>query len=113
MSNEETTKINENVIDSKVPPKAAPSVEATPNGTIGTAETAPKLQPTAEPVAKKKEKLVAIYSPNNRFWDDVCRLDKGYNFINKKQADAWLTQEGIRLATPEEIKAIVPDGDED
>jgi hypothetical protein len=113
MSNEETTKVNENVIDSKVPPKAAPSVKATPNGTIGTAETAPKLQPTAEPKAKPKEKLVAIYSPNNRFWDDVGRLDKGYNFVNKKAADAWLTQEDIRLATPEEVKANLSVGDED
>jgi hypothetical protein len=115
MSNDKN-KANDNLVGSvdKVE-EAAPSVAATPNGTIGTSETAPKLQPTADPekTKKPKEKLVAIYTDNNRFWDDIGRLERGYNFVKQKQADAWLTQEGIRLATPEEVKANLPVGDED
>jgi hypothetical protein len=115
MSKDET-KVNENLVGSaeKVE-ENAPSVSATPNGTIGTSETAPKLQPTADPekTKKSKEKLVAIYSENNRFWDDIGRLDRGYNFVNQKAADAWLTQDGIRLATPEEVKASLPVGDDE
>ncbi|CAB4242173.1 hypothetical protein UFOVP222_35 [uncultured Caudovirales phage] len=115
MSND-TNKANDNLVGSvdKVE-DVAPSVAATPNGTIGTSETAPKLQPTADPKLNKKakEKLVAVYSDNNRFWDDIGRLERGYNFIPQKQADAWLTQEGIRLATPEEVKANLPVGDDE
>ena len=114
MSKEET-KANENLVGSEEKVEDnAPSVESTPNGTIGTSEVAHKLIKSVEPKAAKKEKLVALYSPNNRFWDDHGRLEKGYNFVKKADADAWLTQEGIRLATPEEVKANMPvDGDED
>lgn len=114
MSEKEETKVNENIVDSKPKEETAPSVGATPNGTIGTAEVAPKLKPTGEAKPKTKEKLVAVYSPNNRFWDDVGRLEKGYNFVTRKAADAWLAlDENIREATPEEIKNLVKDGDED
>jgi hypothetical protein len=113
MSKEEN-KANENLVGSDDQTKAAPTtVEATPNGTIGTAETAPKLMPTGEAKSKKKKQLVALYSPNNRFWDDHGRLEKGYNFVEKADADAWLTQEDIRLATPEEVKANMPSEDDD
>ena len=115
MSNDEN-KVNDNLVGSAEKVQdTAPSVGATPNGTIGTSETAPKLQPTADPKTsrKPKEKLVAIYTNNNRFWDDIGRLERGYNFVNQIQADAWLTQEGIRLATPEEVKASLPTGDDD
>ena len=108
MSKEETKKVEDNLVNSSEKNESVPTVGVTPNGTIGTSEVAPKLQPTAVPKEdKKKEELVAIHAENNRFWDDIGRLDKGYNFVNKKSADAWLTQEGIRLATPEEVKAAL------
>ena len=115
MSKDES-KTNENLVGSdEKNEQSAPSVAPTANGAIGTSEVAPKLQPTADPKSskKQKEKLVAIYTENNRFWDDVGRLERGYNFVKEKQAEAWLTQDGIRLATPEEVKANLPAGDDD
>jgi hypothetical protein len=111
MSNEETqeTKVNENVVDSKPKASKSPSTKTTDNGTIGAA-----LPNTNEPVVKseEKEELVALYSPNNRFWDDIGRLTTGYNFVAKKDAEAWLTQPGIRKAMPAEVKANMPSGDD-
>lgn len=109
MSKEET-KVNENLVGSEEKVETQPSVAATPNGTIGTSEVAPKLQPEAVKTEKKKEQTVALFSDQNRFWDDYGRLEKGYSIVNKKVADVWLTLEGVRVATPEEIKAVLPEG---
>lgn len=46
---------------------------------------------------------VALYSTRNIYWRNVGKLTKGYNIVNKDKADQWLTKEGVRSATPEEV----------
>lgn len=56
---------------------------------------------------EKKEKpekdLVAIYSPKNIYWSGVGKILKGYNIVEKNNAEKWLTKPGIRIAPPEEV----------
>lgn len=53
--------------------------------------------------AKAEKETVAIYSTKNVNWEGVGKLEKGYNIVNKKQADQWLTRSHTRIATPEEV----------
>jgi len=46
---------------------------------------------------------VALWSSKNIRWSGVGTLVKGYNIVNKEAADKWLTKQGIREATPEEV----------
>lgn len=49
------------------------------------------------------ESKVALYSPRNIFWQEVGRIHTGYNIVTPSKAEQWLTLEGIRVATPEEV----------
>jgi hypothetical protein len=53
--------------------------------------------------AKAEKETVAIYSTKNVNWEGVGKLEKGYNIVNKKTADQWLTRSHTRIATPEEV----------
>jgi hypothetical protein len=46
---------------------------------------------------------VALWSDKNMRWSDVGAVQKGYNIVNKEAADKWLTRNGVREATPEEV----------
>ena len=63
---------------------------------------------SSESITKeKKEKpvkdLVAIYSPKNIYWSGVGKILKGYNIVERQNAEKWLTKPGIRIAPPEEV----------
>lgn len=63
---------------------------------------------SSESITKeKKEKpvkdLVAIYSPKNIYWSGVGKILKGYNVVERQNAEKWLTKPGIRIAPPEEV----------
>lgn len=53
----------------------------------------------------KKEDLesVAIWSEKSIRWGDLGSLTRGYNIVKKEAAEKWLTRNGIRQATPEEV----------
>lgn len=51
----------------------------------------------------KKDEKVALWSSKNIRWTGTGTLSKGYNIVTKEAADKWLSKEGIRKATPEEI----------
>ena len=55
------------------------------------------------PAKIKGEEMVAIYSPRNIYWQEVGRIHTGYNIVTPGKAEKWLTLEGIRVATPEEV----------
>lgn len=57
---------------------------------------------TTKPEPEVDEK-VALWSEKNIRWTGVGTLTKGYNIVTKEAADKWLTLNGIRIATPEEI----------
>lgn len=75
------------------------------NGTIGTGakKKVEKKENFVNRGSEKKEK-VALYSSKNLSWTGVGKLIKGYNILNKDTAEKWLTKNGVRIATPEEIK---------
>lgn len=75
------------------------------NGAIGTGakKTVAKKENFVNRSSEQKEK-VAVYSSKNLSWTGVGKLIKGYNILNKDTAEKWLTKNGVRIATPEEIK---------
>lgn len=52
---------------------------------------------------KKTESKIAIWSSKNIRWTGVGTLTKGYNIVTEEAAEKWLSREGIRKATPEEV----------
>jgi hypothetical protein len=55
----------------------------------------------------KKIQKVALFASRNLVWQGVGKIVKGYNFVEPSEADFWLTKDGVRKATPEEIKAAL------
>jgi hypothetical protein len=74
-------------------------------GLIGS--TTVKAAKKADQITKAttaKDDLVALFSSKNYYWDENGgALKKGYNIVEKATADKWLTLEGVRTATPEEV----------
>jgi hypothetical protein len=56
---------------------------------------------TKAPVERKE--TVALFSTKNVNWENVGKLEKGYNIVKKAEAEKWLTRGHVRLATPEEL----------
>lgn len=46
---------------------------------------------------------VAIYSTKNIYWEGMGRIHTGYNLVGPVSAGQWITQDGVRIATPEEV----------
>lgn len=62
-----------------------------------------KKEQLQEKKADKDKDKVALWSSSNVRWSGVGSLSKGYNIINKEAAEKWLTRNGVREATPEEV----------
>jgi hypothetical protein len=74
------------------------------NGIFGTVTVS--SESSTEQKAKKekpKKDLVAIHSPKNIYWSGVGKILKGYNIVERHNAEKWLTKPGIRIAPPEEV----------
>lgn len=52
---------------------------------------------------KDSKDKVALWSEKNVRWSDVGALSKGYNIVTEEAAAKWLSKNGIRKATPEEV----------
>lgn len=61
------------------------------------------LSETKEKKSKVEKDLVAIYSPKNIYWSGVGKVLKGYNIVERHNAEKWTTKPGIRIADPEEV----------
>ena len=46
---------------------------------------------------------VALWSNKNIRWSDVGAVNKGYNIVTEEASEKWLSRDGIRKATPEEV----------
>lgn len=111
-ANETTNDDGQEVISGpKKAPRRAPKSNTFSNddGVIGSnaADRSLGEKPVAkevkeEPKADEDEK-VAVWSKGNIRWTGVGALSKGYNIVTKEAAEKWLTREGIREATPEEV----------
>lgn len=74
------------------------------NGIFGT------VSASSEPILEAKEKkekaikdLVAIHSPKNIYWSGVGKILKGFNIVERHNAEKWMTKPGVRIANPEEV----------
>jgi hypothetical protein len=52
---------------------------------------------------KKVTDKVALWSNKNIRWSDVGAVKKGYNIVTEEASEKWLSKDGIRKATPEEV----------
>ncbi|NBR61235.1 MAG: hypothetical protein EBT86_06235 [Actinobacteria bacterium] len=96
--------VEDKVIVAPAPTKEVPTLGFDKDGVMGSTTT------KAEKV--KKEEVVkvdmpvgkvALYSTRNLYADGYGKINVGYNIVPKKYSDFWLTQRGVRLATPTEV----------
>lgn len=45
----------------------------------------------------------AIFSSRSIYWEGVGRIKRGYNIVNNKFLESWLSLDGIRVATVKEV----------
>lgn len=102
-SAEETKEDNviSTTILSKPEPAKKPSVEVTNDGVISSPGANRKDK--AAPKSAKEVEKVALYSTKNVTWSGVGKVYRGYNIVDKNQAEQWLKRDHIRLVTPEEV----------
>lgn len=74
------------------------------NGIFGTVTVSSEsFSETTEKKEKVIKETVAVYSPKNIYWSGVGKVLKGYNIVEKQNAEKWLTKPGMRIADPEEV----------
>jgi hypothetical protein len=83
--------------------KKSGAIIQTESGAIGSgaASKSPKVK-AVEPKVFNKE-TVALFSTRNVLWEGVGKIDKGYNIVEKAEAEKWLERDHVRTATPEEV----------
>jgi hypothetical protein len=108
---EATTPVSENVINpnpvSNTPRVPRSNTRVDGNNVVGSGAADRALQ-KIEPVEQVVEHSIeenkkALWSEKNISWHEVGKIVRGYNIVTKEAADKWLTLNGIRTATPEEI----------
>jgi len=101
---EASTEKAENVISSSEPVAKKVSAIGNVNNAIGSTSAERKTAP--KKAAKKptdKVEKVAVFSEKNVTWSGVGKVYRGYNILEKSEAEKWLTRDHVRLATPAEI----------
>jgi hypothetical protein len=84
--------------------KKRQAIKPVSDGVIGTSVQDDEKTKVTNKVKEVSENTVAIYSARNVRWEGVGKINKGYNIIDKKEADLWIGKlEHVRLATPEEV----------
>jgi hypothetical protein len=53
--------------------------------------------------SKNVSEKIALWSNKNIRWSDVGAINKGYNIVTEGASEKWLSRDGIRKATPEEV----------
>lgn len=67
-------------------------------------EDKPKKAPKKEePKVEDDISEIALHSESNLFKFGLGELKKGYNIVNKKDAEFWLKHRKVRIATPREL----------
>lgn len=98
-----TSKATKVVTDKELAADEVEGIAPVADGVIGTG-TVKKSKPAPKKVAAPKAETAAIFSDRNLVWPGVGKITKGYNFVPKSDAAQWVTLEGVREVTPEEIK---------
>lgn len=86
-------------------PAPRSNVHAKQTGAIGShaADNALRKTEIQRDSKEKDSEKVAIWSDKNIRWGTLGHLSKGYNIVTKEDADKWLSRNGIRKATPQEV----------
>jgi hypothetical protein len=103
---EAKTEDDKNVISGPEKPKRKPASNVTNNedGVFGSkAADRPIKKIIPSDGEKKQNNKVALWSNKNIRWDGIGTLKKGYNIVNKEASEKWLTRNGIRIASAEEV----------
>jgi hypothetical protein len=96
---------NGDAIMSVIPERNAPpqsNLADINNDGVVASKAASRSEPVVEEVKDASEKI-ALWSPKSIAWENVGRLTPGYNIVTKEASEKWLTRNGIRVATPEEV----------
>jgi hypothetical protein len=72
------------------------------NGVIGVSKVTPKAPAKKKASAAKKE-VSYVVAERSVFWSGVGNLNKGFNVVAKDVEDKWLSRDGVRKATQDEI----------
>ena len=84
--------------------KKRQAIKPVSDGVIGTSVQDDQKTKVTNKVKEVSDSTVAIYSARNVRWEGVGKINKGYNIVDKKEADLWIGKlEHVRLATPEEV----------
>lgn len=84
--------------------KQVQAIGSLDNGVFGTVTVSSDSIKKIEEIKERPVKdLVAIHSPKNIYWSGVGKVLKGYNIVERHNAEKWLTKPGMRMATPEEV----------
>lgn len=102
----------ENVIGSgSTSPKPTEKAAIAPvaNGVIGSGKSKVEKKADAKPKAASAEKVekVALFANRNIVWQGVGKIVKGYNLVDESTVSKWLTLEGVRKVTPQEVKTVL------
>jgi hypothetical protein len=62
-----------------------------------------KKEEAPEKVVDNEEDRMLVHSQKNIRWQGVGTLSPGYNVVTKEAAEKWLTRQGIREASAEEV----------
>lgn len=82
---------------------SGPSIISNDNGVIGSPQAERVFNKVVEEEPKENPNRTAVWSDKNIRWQGVGSLVKGYNIVTKEAAEKWLSRDGIREATPEEV----------
>jgi len=89
----------------KAKPSKSSNMQKNPENVLGSraADKALAKIVIKEEEPKKNSEKVALWSNKNVRWSDVGALKKGYNIVTEEASEKWLSRDGIRKATPEEV----------
>jgi hypothetical protein len=85
--------------------KSVPTLGYNNDGVMGSTTTNDGLQnaPSNNKPVDLPPNKVAIFSNRNVYADGYGKIQIGYNIVGNRHAEFWLQQQGIRLATPQEL----------
>ena len=90
------------VIPERVGPPQSNMGSKNDDGVVGS-KAASRPKPVIKEEKKDASDKVAVWSPKSISWENVGRLTPGYNIVSKEASEKWLTRNGIRIATAEEV----------
>jgi hypothetical protein len=87
----------------KVKPTRSSNMQAKSDNTLGSRAADNSFKKIIVEEKPKETNKVALWSNKNIRWTGIGSLSKGYNIVTREASEKWLSKDGIRKATPEEV----------